>query len=95
LRVGIVWAVPVVAAAVGGAIVAACARPFEDASTALAAEVARLRELRRPLASLRASAAETDARVEAFRRRHAPPNGDDAGERPNLTLVERSDHSGH
>jgi hypothetical protein len=69
--VSIVWAVPVVAAAVAAGLVAAHARRLEDAGTALAREVGRLSELRAGLAALRSAAQETDARVATFRARHA------------------------
>jgi hypothetical protein len=69
--VGLVWTVPVVAAAVGAGLVAARARALEEAGRQLALEVARLGELRWSLAALRTSVRETDARVAAFRDRHA------------------------
>lgn len=66
----LLWAVPVVAAAIATVLVVARARALEDAAVAVAAEVARLRELRRPLAAVREAAAETDEVVQAFRRHH-------------------------
>jgi uncharacterized protein involved in exopolysaccharide biosynthesis len=79
--VGLVWTIPVVAAAIAAGVVAARARALEDAGRQLAREVARLSELRWSLAALRASVRETDARVAAFRERHAvPPDGDGDGD---------------
>lgn len=66
----LLWCVPVVAAAVAAGLVAAHARPLEDAGRELAASVARLGELRWRLARLRVSGRETEARVAAFRDRH-------------------------
>jgi hypothetical protein len=51
--VSLLWAVPVVAVAVGAALVLARARTIEDASVGLAVAVRRTGELRRPLADLR------------------------------------------
>lgn len=78
----LVWAVPVVAAAVATVLVAAAARPVGDELTALVRDVRELRRLRAPLAAVRAATAETDALAEAYRGRHpgAPtPEGDAAG----------------
>ena len=74
----LVWCVPVVAAAVAGALLALSARSLEDAGRGLAQEVARLGELRWQFAALRSSARETDRRVAAFRERH-PVAPDDEG----------------
>lgn len=71
----LLWAVPVVAAAIATVIVVARARALEDAAVAVATEVARLRELHRPLAAVREATAETDDVVQAFRRRHAVDEG--------------------
>jgi uncharacterized protein involved in exopolysaccharide biosynthesis len=78
--VGLVWTVPVVAAAVAAGLVAARARALEEAGRQLALEVARLGELRWSLAALRASVRETDARVAAFRDRHAVAVAEDDDE---------------
>ena len=77
----LLWCVPVVAAAVAAGLVAGFARPLEDAGRELADAVARLTELRWRFAQLRVTGRETDARVAAFRERHAPgPGPDDAPE---------------
>lgn len=68
----LLWAVPVVAAAVATVLVAARARAIEDEAVALAREVSRLRDVRSPLAALRSATHETDGVVAAFRQRHAP-----------------------
>lgn len=73
----LLWCIPVVAAAVAAGLVAAHARPLEDAGRELAESVARLGELRWRLAQLRVSARETDARVATFRGRHRADNPDD------------------
>jgi hypothetical protein len=69
--VTLVWAVPVVAAALATLVVVARARGVEDECVALAREVAALAELRRPLAAVRDATVETDEAVAAFRERHA------------------------
>lgn len=69
----LLWAVPVVAAAVATLLVVAHARPLEDEAVALVGAVRRLREVRAPLGAVRATVGETDAAVAAFRDRHAPP----------------------
>ncbi|HLM64381.1 MAG TPA: hypothetical protein VK306_08800 [Acidimicrobiales bacterium] len=84
----IVWAVPVIAAAVAAGLVAAHARRLEDAATALTREVGRLSELRWSLAALRSAAQETDARVAGFRARHAVSPVEDADD--GAATVERS-----
>ena len=66
----LLWAVPVVAAAVGTLLVAARARTLEDEVVGLVADVRDLRAVRAPLATIRAMTAETDALVDAFRDRH-------------------------
>jgi hypothetical protein len=70
--VSLLWAVPVVAAAVATLLVAARARSIEDEAQALARSVAQLGDVRRPLAALRDVADETDELVEEFRRHHPP-----------------------
>jgi hypothetical protein len=75
--VSLLWCIPVVAAAVAAGLVAAHARPMEDAGRELAESVARLGELRWRLAQLRVSARETDARVATFRGRHGADTPDD------------------
>jgi hypothetical protein len=75
--VSLVWAVPVVAAAVATVLVAACARTVGDAARGLADEVGALSAVSAPLARLRREAATSDALVAAFRDRH--PLDDSAG----------------
>lgn len=79
----LVWAVPVVAAAVAAAVVATAARPLEDALGALVEGVRAVGDLRRPLGVVRAEVADSDALVAGFDRRHAahpPADGVDATE---------------
>jgi hypothetical protein len=83
--VSLVWCVPVVAAAVAAGLVAAHARPLEDAGRELQASVARLGELRWRFAQLRVSARETDARVAAFRERHPLDHPPDEPPEPDAT----------
>ena len=73
--VSLVWCVPVVAAAMAAGLVLARVRALEGAAFGLWREVARLSEVRRPLAGLREATRETDALAEAFRARHAPDAG--------------------
>lgn len=73
----LLWCIPVMAAAIAAGLVAAHARPMEDAGRELAESVARLGELRWRLAQLRVTARETDARVATFRRRHRADTPDD------------------
>jgi hypothetical protein len=73
--VSLVWSVPVVAAAVAAGLVLARVRALEEAAFGLWREVARLSEVRRPLAGLREATRETDALAAAFRARHAPDAG--------------------
>jgi hypothetical protein len=70
--VSLVWTIPVVAAAVAAGLVLARVRAMEEAAFGLWLEVARLSDLRRPLAGLREATRETDALAAAFRARHAP-----------------------
>ncbi|HET6954807.1 MAG TPA: hypothetical protein VFI47_30880 [Acidimicrobiales bacterium] len=63
---------PVVAAAVAVAVVAARGRAVEDAARELAGAVGRLRELRAPLGRLRAVTADTERLVSDFRAEHLP-----------------------
>lgn len=74
--VSLVWSVPVVAAAVAAGLVLARVRAMEEAAFGLWLEVARLSDLRRPLAGLREATRETDALAAAFRARHAPEPDD-------------------
>ena len=80
--VTLVWAVPVVAAAVATILVAAAARPVGDELTGLVEDVRTLRGLREPLARLRAATADSEALATAYRRRHAgaAADGRPAGE---------------
>jgi hypothetical protein len=77
--VTLVWAVPVVAAALATVLLVARARAVEDECVVLAREVAALAELRRPLVAVRDTAAETDELVAAFRKQH-PVDGAPLGE---------------
>jgi hypothetical protein len=80
----LLWALPVVAAAAAMVLVVAWARPLEDAAVALAREVRRLRQVARPLGTVRAAMAETDDVAAGFRRRHGidhrPPGTDPPGD---------------
>ena len=67
----LVWAVPVVAAALAMAWLLARARALEDAVTDLATEARELHRLRAPLAEIRRATADTDALVGDFRAAHA------------------------
>jgi hypothetical protein len=82
--VSLLWALPVVAAAVATLLVVAWARPLEDAAVALAREVRRLRQVRHPLGSVRAAMVETDEVAAGFRCRHgidpSPPGTDPPGD---------------
>ncbi len=74
--VTLVWAVPVVAAAVATIVVAAAARPVGDEMAGLVEDVRALRRLRDPLARVRTATADTEALAAAYRRRHAPTETD-------------------
>jgi hypothetical protein len=76
--VTLLWAVPVVAAAVGTLLVAARARTLEDEVVGLVADVRELRAVREPLRKIRGLTTETDALVGAFRDRHAFDDGPSA-----------------
>ena len=65
--VTLLWAVPVVAAALATALLVARARAVEDACVDLAGEVAALRRGAAPLAAVRDATADTDALVAEFR----------------------------
>jgi hypothetical protein len=84
--VTLVWAVPVVAAAVATVLVAAAARPVGDGLTALVDDVRSLRQLRESLDRVRAATDDSAALAASYRRRHPPvtPPGaaDDAGAAP-------------
>jgi cytochrome c-type biogenesis protein CcmH/NrfF len=69
--VTLVWAVPVVAAAVATVLVVASARRLEAEVSGVVAAVRRLRDVAGPLAAVREATAETDELAGAFRRRHA------------------------
>lgn len=71
----LLWAVPVVAAAVGTLLVAARARSLEDEVVGLVADVRDLHALREPLRRIRGLTTETDTLVGAFRDRHAFDDG--------------------
>ncbi len=75
----LVWAVPVVAAAVATALVALRARTVEDATVELAREVRRLSQLRPRLADVRRAVDDTDLLAAEFRARHpvAPVSDND------------------
>jgi hypothetical protein len=62
--VGLIWAVPVVAASAATLVVLACARRLEGLSLRLAGDVRRLREMRRPLRQLHDALAEGEPRVD-------------------------------
>ena len=66
----LLWAVPVVAAALATLLVVTRARSLEDEAVGLAHDTARLRDIHSPLVSVRAAARETDVLVAAFRQRH-------------------------
>jgi hypothetical protein len=68
--VTLLWAVPVVAAALATLLVVTRARSLEDEAVGLAHDAARLHDIRSPLASVRAAARETDELVAAFRQQH-------------------------
>jgi hypothetical protein len=68
----LVWAVPVVAAAVATVLVAAAARPVGDELTALVDDVRSLRRLRGSLDRVRAATDDSAALAASYRRRHAP-----------------------
>jgi hypothetical protein len=70
--VTLVWAVPVIAAALAMAWLVTRARPLENEVAGLAAEVRELRRLRAPLAGSRRATADTEALVADFREAHAP-----------------------
>jgi hypothetical protein len=70
--VTLVWAVPVVAASVATVLVAAANRPVGDELTALIDDVRRLRQLREPLARVRAATDDSEALAATYRRRHPP-----------------------
>ena len=82
----LVWAVPVVAAAVATVLVAAAARPVGDEVTALVDDVRSLRQLRESLDQVRGATDDSAALAASYRRRHPPvtPPGaaDDAGAAP-------------
>jgi hypothetical protein len=84
--VTLVWAVPVVAAAVATVLVAAAARPVGDEVTALVDDVRSLRQLRESLDRVRGATDDSAALAASYRRRHPPvtPPGaaDDAGAAP-------------
>ncbi|MGH9112509.1 MAG: hypothetical protein ACRDZN_09490 [Acidimicrobiales bacterium] len=66
----LVWAVPVVAAAVATALVALKARAVEDAAIELRRELRKLSQLRPRLADVRRAVDDTELLVDEFRARH-------------------------
>jgi uncharacterized protein involved in exopolysaccharide biosynthesis len=68
--VSLVWAVPVVAAAVATVLVVRWARRLEDEAAALVTAVRHLRDVSPRLAAVRDAVAETDDLASGFRRRH-------------------------
>ena len=84
----LLWAVPVVAAALATLVVVARARTLEDEVIGLADAVRELRAVREPLGAVRAMTAETDALAEAFHDRHPLGGGDPGGG------AVRGDHDG-
>lgn len=70
----LVWAVPVVAAALAMVVLALAARPLSDEAAGLAADVRRLRELRRPLAGVR-TVLDESGDLAAGPRAHDTPDG--------------------
>jgi hypothetical protein len=77
--VALVWAVPVVAAAVAAVLVAAAARPVGDEVTALVDDVRALRRLRAPLTAVRGATADSAALGDSFRHRHPPDDSAESG----------------
>lgn len=73
----LLWAVPVVAAAVATLLVVARARNLEDEVVGLVADVRDLRAVREPLRAVRAMTHETDVLVADFRERHPFDDLDD------------------
>ena len=75
----LLWAVPVIAAAVTTALVALWARAVEDAAIELARELRRLSELRPRLADVRRAVDDTRVLAADFRTRHplAPVSDDE------------------
>ena len=76
LAVTLVWAVPVVAAAVATTLVALAARPLGDELAGLVDDVRLLRGLREPLARVRAATDDSEAIAAAYRRRHRHAGAD-------------------
>lgn len=74
----LLWAVPVVAAAVATVLVVATARTLEDEAVGLAHEVRHLHDVRGPLSAIRETTLETDQLVASFRHEH-PVAGGSAG----------------
>jgi hypothetical protein len=77
--VSLLWTVPVVAAALATGLVAARARALEEATTDLASEIRRLRELQPGLAAVRSRLLETRELAAELSRRHPLAPADDAG----------------
>jgi hypothetical protein len=78
--VTLVWAVPVIAAALAMAWLVTWARPLEDEAAGLAVEVRELRRLRSPLAGIRRATADTDALIEDFREAHPSDDQEPPGD---------------
>jgi hypothetical protein len=68
--VSLVWAIPVVAAAVATVLVVSWSRAIEHEATGLVAELRRLREVAGPLGRLREALRETDEVATSLRQRH-------------------------
>lgn len=82
-----------VAAAVAAILVALAARPVGDAATALVDDLRRLRRVRESLVTVRAAAADSEAVVGAFRRRHAGEDGSTPGDDDGGAASARPDRS--
>jgi len=78
--VTLVWAVPVIAAALAMAWLLSRARPLEDEVAGLAVEARELSRLRAPLAGIRRATADTDVLVADFREAHSSDDQDRPGD---------------
>ncbi len=76
----VVWAVPVMAAALAMAWLLTRARSLESEVAGLADDVRALRRLRAPLAGIRRATADTDALVADFREAHALDDQEGSGD---------------
>jgi hypothetical protein len=79
--VALIWSVPVLAAAVATLVVVAWSRSLEDEATALAHDVARLAEVRKPLSAVRSTVEDTGDLVRRFGAAHPldTPSSSDPG----------------